>query len=84
MLYADSGIDHVTKGKDYGKTFSEIYTKDRYHKPADEYSADWDMSGIEATTQIFFELGTNIANTQEWPNWYEGNEFRALRDDMLK
>ena len=84
MLYADSGIDHVTKGKAFGEEFGEIYTKERYHKPADEYSADWDMSGIVYTTQLFYELGMNISATEEWPNWYEGNEFRALRDEMLK
>ena len=84
MLYADSGIDHVTKGKDFGTQFSKTYTAKRYHQPSDEYSADWDMSGIESTARIFHELGLNIANTQEWPNWYVGNEFRALRDEMLK
>lgn len=84
MLYADSGIDHVTKGKAFGKAFGKTYTAERYHKPGDEYSADWDMSGIEKTSQIFHELGLNIANTEDWPNWYEGNEFRALRDEMLK
>ena len=84
MLYADSGNDHVTKGEAFGKSFGETYTAERYHQVTDEYSPDWDMSGIEKTSQIFYELGMNIANTPEWPNWYEGNEFRALRDDMLK
>ena len=23
---------------------------------------------------------TGFANNGEWPNWYEGNEFRAARD----
>lgn len=84
MLYADSGIDHITKGKAYRTAFSKAYTAERYHDPSDEYSPDWDMSGIEATSQIFYELGMNIANTQAWPNWYEGTEFRSLRDEMLK
>lgn len=84
MLYADSGIDHVTKGKAFGTEFGKLYTKERYHQPGDEYSPDWDMSGIEKTSQIFHQLGMNIAQTESWPNWYEGNEFRALRDEMLK
>lgn len=84
MLYADSGVDHVTKGKEFGMEFGEIYTKERYHKVGDEFSADWDMSGIVYTSQLFYELGQNISSTEEWPNWYEGNEFRALRDEMLK
>ena len=84
MLYADSGNDHVTKGKAYGEEFGALYTKERYHQPADEYNVDWDMSGITSTTRLFYDLGMNISNTAEWPNWYEGNEFRALRDEMLK
>lgn len=83
MLYADSGIDHVERGKAYGVRMTEEYTQRRYHKPADEYSDDWDVAGIVSTTEILHELGLNIANTEEWPNWYDGNEFRALRDEML-
>jgi len=42
------------------------------------------LSGIEQSTEILFELGYGIANSRDWPNWYEGTEFRALRDEMLK
>lgn len=82
MLYADGGVDHVIKGTAYGEKFGEDYTRDRYHKPADEFDNSWDVSGIRNTTEILFELGYGMANSQDWPNWYEGTEFRALRDDM--
>ena len=82
MLYADSGIDHLIKGTAYGEKFGEEYTRDRYHKPADEFDNSWDVSGIRNTTEILFELGYGMANSQDWPNWYAGTEFRALRDDM--
>ena len=84
MLYSDPGNDHVTNGLTYGEDFAKDYTKDRYHKPADEYDNSWDLSGIEQSTEILFELGYGIANSQDWPNWYEGTEFRALRDEMRK
>ena len=82
MLYADSGIDHVINGSAYGNKFGEDYTRDRYHKPADEFDNSWDVSGIKNTTEILFELGYGMANDDQWPNWYEGTEFRALRDEM--
>ncbi len=82
MLYADGGIDHQTQGKAYGEAFMQEYTDERYHKPGDEYDHSWDLSGIEQTTEILFELGYGIANSTDWPNWYEGAEFRALRDKM--
>ena len=84
MLYSDPGNDHVTNGLTYGEDFAKDYTKDRYHKPADEYDNSWDLSGIEQSTEILFELGYGIANSQDCPNWYEGTEFRALRDEMRK
>lgn len=82
MLYADGGVDHVTKGSAYGEAFGKEYTEVRYHKPADEYDNSWDLSGIEQVTEILFELGYNLADSSDWPNWYDGNEFRALRDEQ--
>ncbi len=83
MLYSDSGVDHVGKGKEYGAAFEEEYRVERYHNPADEYDNSWDLSGMEMTTEILFELGYTMANNRDWPNWYPGTEFRALRDDMM-
>jgi len=82
MLYSDPGNDHVVNGLTYGEDFAKNYTKDRYHKPADEYNNSWDLSGLEQSAEIWFELGYGIANSTDWPNWYEGTEFRALRDKM--
>jgi Zn-dependent M28 family amino/carboxypeptidase len=82
MLYADAGLDHVTKGSAYGEAFGKEYTELRYHKPADEYDNSWDLSGIDQVTEILFEMGYNLADSSDWPNWYDGNEFRALRDEQ--
>ena len=84
MLYADQGDTHVVKGVEYGEEFGKDYTAVRYHKPADEYDSTWDLSGIKQTSEILFELGYGIADSDDWPTWYEGTEFRALRDEMLK
>ncbi len=82
MIYSDSGIDHIVHGKQYGINFDDTYRQERYHKPADEYDNSWDLSGIEQTSEILFQLGYELANSQDWPNWYETAEFRPLRDAM--
>lgn len=82
MLYADSGIDLVEGGEEAGKALVDDYTANRYHKPSDEYSADWDLSGMTNSMTILFEVGADMAYSDIWPNWYEGNEFRALRDEQ--
>ena len=82
MLYADAGLHHRINGLSYGEAFADGYTKERYHKAADEYDNTWDLSGITEMTEIFFELGYGIADSDDWPNWYEGTEFRALWDNL--
>ena len=82
MLYADAGDTHAVKGEEYGVQFGKDYTAERYHKQADEYDSSWDLSGIKQVTEILFELGYGIADSDEWPNWYDGTEFRALRDQQ--
>lgn len=84
FLYADAGIDHEVKGKEYGTAFGDDYVANRYHAPSDEYDNSWDLSGIEQVTEIFYELGLGMANSRDWPNWNETAEFRTLRDEMMK
>jgi len=84
MLYADPGNNHVTNGITYGEKFADEYTKERYHKVGDEYDNSWDLSGIVQATDIMLDMGYDLANSEQWPNWYEGTEFRGLRDEMLK
>ena len=51
------------------------------HKPTDEYNETWDLSGIKQTSEILYELGYNLTNSTEWPNWYDGTEFKAIRSE---
>ena len=83
MLYADGGIDKVDGGKDAGRAFQAVYTRERYHKPADEYQSDWDLSGMVEDVSMLHDLGLGLANSEDWPEWYEGNEFKAIRDASL-
>ncbi len=80
MLYADGGADLVDGGTDAGEAYGADYRENRYHAPGDEYDADWPMEGMLDTVEILYEVGATIAYSDDWPNWYEGNEFRALRD----
>ncbi|MCW5724937.1 MAG: M28 family peptidase [Maricaulaceae bacterium] len=80
MLYPKNGIDHVEHGEARGREISEWYRTVAYHQPTDEFSPDWDFSGMEEDAELAFRTGWRIVNSNDWPNWYEGNEFRALRD----
>ena len=84
MLYAKGGIDHFEKGESYGREGNLDYVTHRYHKPADEYGDWWDLRGMNQDLNLFFRLGQEVANSEVWPNWYPGNEFRSIRDESLK
>ena len=82
MLYAKNGVDLIEGGKEAGADYEIDYRDNRYHKPADEYNQDWDMRAIVQAFEVLYDVGAGMAYTNEWPNWYEGNEFRALRDEQ--
>ncbi|MBK8199481.1 MAG: M28 family peptidase [Acidobacteria bacterium] len=83
MLYADGGDDKLEGGIAAGKAAAAAYTAERYHKPMDEYSDSWDLSGTEENVKVLFELGRDIAKSADWPTWYAGNEFEATRKESL-
>ena len=83
-LYTDSGIDHVERGETYGRRMREAYTSERYHKPTDEYDPSWDLDGAVDDLRLLFDVGYSLAQGAEWPNWRDGNEFRAARDRMME
>lgn len=80
MLYADSGPDLIDGGIEAGEALGADYRTNDYHQVSDEYSEDWEMDSIIDTTNILYDTGAAIAYSSVWPNWYEGNEFRVLRD----
>ena len=81
MLYADAGADLLEGGPQAGAAADADYRANRYHAPGDEYDpATWDLRGIVQDLAVFRGFAAELADSAEWPNWYEGNEFRALRD----
>ncbi|MEM7328310.1 MAG: M28 family metallopeptidase [Pseudomonadota bacterium] len=83
MLYADGGVDVRDGGIAAGKAFVDTYTAQRYHKPMDEYSEDWDLSGMEEDVTALFTVGLKVAQSDAWPTWYPGNEFESIRQASL-
>ena len=83
VLYADDGFDLEIGGIEKG--FNEIYdyTNYRYHGVDDEYDPSWNLEGFEQTINTLFNISFELSNSNEWPNWYEGNEFREIRDAQL-
>ena len=84
VLYADGGADKVIGGVEAGSKIANAYTAKDYHQPSDEYSSDWDLSGFNEQLTITTNMVLRLANSNEWPKWYEGNEFKAIREASQK
>jgi Zn-dependent M28 family amino/carboxypeptidase len=84
MLYARGGIDSVANGKDWGLQQRKNYVTDYYHKVNDEFDPNWDLRGSQQDLFLFYQVGLEVANSQSWPNWLPGKEFKAIRDESLK
>ena len=83
MLYADGGNDLIEGGKAAGEAMAMEYTQLRYHKPQDEFSDSWNLTGMVEDVQALHDVGRRVADSTEWPTWYEGNEFKAIRESSL-
>ncbi len=79
-LYAKGGVVHSEKGREYGLAQAQDYRANQYHKPADEFNPDWDLRGVAQDLELLYVVGREVADGDQWPNWYPGNEFRAIRE----
>ena len=76
----ESGNDLVTGGKEAGEAAGKEYVANHYHQPADEWQASWTFAGMSHDLGVLYKLGSDLANSREWPNWSADSEFRATRD----
>jgi Zn-dependent M28 family amino/carboxypeptidase len=79
-LYAKGGVDHVEKGSEYGLSVQRAYTSTNYHKGADNYDPSWDLRGVVQDLEALYHVGRRLSLDDSWPNYREGNAFKAIRD----
>ncbi|MDO5506659.1 MAG: M28 family metallopeptidase [Pseudoxanthomonas suwonensis] len=83
-LYAKGGNDLIDGGVEAGNAALAEYNRVAYHKPDDTWREDWNLEGVVQDLQMLYQVGTRVANEGQWPNWYEGNPFRAAREKMME
>ena len=76
----DSGKDLLKGGTERGEALARSYIDDNYHQPSDEWSPDWDFSGLADDTSMLHELGRQLANSRKWTRWDDDSEFKPIRD----
>ena len=75
-MYAGGGKTPVDdKTAKYRKKMSLI-VRGCYHQPCDEFRKSWDLSGAQQDVQLYFDVGYNVANSKDWPQWSKSSEFQ--------
>ncbi|GAA4425999.1 M28 family metallopeptidase [Pontibacter saemangeumensis] len=82
-LYAKSGEVARDQPADYVKKWSDGYTAQSYHKLSDEVGDDWNLEGAVEDLKLFLRVGYKVANTEKYPEWKPGTEFKAKREASL-
>jgi len=82
-FYSDTGVDYIGKPAGYGEEKRKEYVAEHYHKPSDEVDPAWDLTGAVQDVQWLYEIGRRVAESDDWPQWKEGVEFKAVRESSL-
>lgn len=75
--FARGNVESREHGREWTSKMEQDYLDNRYHKPADNYEPDnWDMTGIAEDAKLCFSVGYRLANSDFFPAWKQGSEFR--------
>ncbi|WP_395342335.1 M28 family metallopeptidase [Ningiella sp. W23] len=75
-LYAKGGSQPINDEiAQYRKRMNVIVTG-CYHQVCDQFRETWNFEGITEDTQLLFEVGYDLANTSDWPQWNATSEFQ--------
>ena len=78
-LYFKGGLDYIGREPGWGKKVNEEWGNLHYHQPSDEYSPSWNFDGMIEDTQLGFLAGLAVAQADQMPTWFPGDEFAKLR-----
>jgi Zn-dependent M28 family amino/carboxypeptidase len=82
-IWFKSGVDFIGREPGWGKQQYADWIQYKYHSPADEVDADWNLEGLAEDAQLAFRLAAMVANANVTPTWYPGDEFEAIRNAAL-
>ena len=67
-------------GRAAGQRWLDAFTTNCYHETCDAWSPDWDLRGAAQEAELYYGIGTRLANSRDWPQWNAGSEFKEVRD----
>ena len=83
LMGISGGHDLVAGGRAAGDRWLADYMK-CYHQACDTWSPQWDLRGAAQDVDLLYLVGRRLADSQAWPDWVAGSEFKGLRDASEK
>lgn len=74
------GNNLLKGGIERGEALGKVYNEKSYHQPSDEWSPEWDFSGMAEDVVLLHNVGRILATSRLWPEWGADSEFKAERD----
>ncbi len=75
-----AGRDLVKGGRAAGQRIVSAYNANCYHQPCDQFDAKWTFAGTVQEATLAYSLGRELATSDAWPTWQDGNEWKPLRE----
>lgn len=75
-LYAKGGNTPINEAAAQYRKRASVLINGCYHQVCDQFRNSWDFSGMQEDAQMLFEVGYDIANSDDWPNWLASAEFK--------
>jgi Zn-dependent M28 family amino/carboxypeptidase len=83
-IWFKSGTEHVGRDPGWGEQVQADWIERNYHRPGDEVEESWNYEGLVDDARLAFRLGLTVANDDEGPSWYPGDEFEDERQRALE
>ena len=74
------GSDLVEGGRAAGVAWIADFVGNCYHRTCDAWDPDWDLRGAAQDIELFHTIIRDLGDSERWPQWKEGSEFKAIRD----
>ena len=78
-IWFKSGTDFIGRPEGWGEQVHAEWIEQNYHRPTDEVEESWIFDGLVEDARLAFKLALTVANTDEMPAWYPGDEFEDER-----
>lgn len=82
-VFPNPGQEYIDKPENWSTVIDSVDAAN-YHAVSDEVNEFWDLSGMEQDVRLFFRTSFDILNQDEMMEWYPGDEFEAMREEMIR